>query len=289
MSDIFGVSLTLAFLGGILSLISPCTVSIVPAFLAIASHDRKRLLRSSIVFFLGFSIVFVLLGLIASASGAYIAKAFGPTALEDGRSLLVAVAGIFMIAFGLMSIFGKGFSGLKVNSKVNGSPAGLFLFGMAFAFGWSPCVGPILGSILTIAATLDFLQAGLLLFSYSLGMWSLLFALGFFYDRFSLGQTIFRERELKLDLLGKKMDFELVSLVSGLLLIVFGMVFLWFRSALFISSLNIFNSVGFFISAQNAIIGAKGIFGTVDLVVLIIIVVFAVLFMYGHFFKKKPN
>ncbi len=170
----FGV----AFVAGIASFASPCVAPLAPGYLAFmagtAGQDETtqrwrialRTLSTSVLFMLGFTIVFVLLGTSVSFFGSF---------FQEHRQTMYKVAGAAMIGFGLLIIGLPRFGWMQQERRFNVSPeifgpAAPVLLGMAFAFGWTPCVGPILGSILFYAgATETAGQGGLLLFVYSLG------------------------------------------------------------------------------------------------------------------------
>lgn len=183
----------LAFLAGLVSLLSPCVLALVPAYLgylsspALSGTGRGQLLLRSVLFVLGFSTVFVLLGATATALGRVV---------WAYRSLLRQLAGALVALLGLHQLGLIRFGFLEVERRVMGrlpgapgaggpSPAqgrspwrrvlagpwGAFPVGMAFAAGWSPCVGPVLASILLMAGTAQTVGAGVrLLALYSAGM-----------------------------------------------------------------------------------------------------------------------
>jgi cytochrome c-type biogenesis protein len=210
-----------AFVAGILSFLSPCVLPLVPGYVSLISGstveelagDNRRVLRSvmlhSAMFIMGFSIVFIMLGAIATTLG-QLAKQWYP--------LLTRVAGIIIIVFGLhltglLKI--KWFYADKRMHQVKGgsSPWGAFVVGFAFAFGWTPCIGPILATILTFAASEDTVLRGVLLLTvYSLGLAVpfLLTSLGV--DRFLAFYGRFRRH------------LHAVEVTSGVLLIAIGLL-----------------------------------------------------------------
>lgn len=169
------VSLGLAFLGGIVSFLSPCVLPVVPAyfsFLLGSSLDRevsrKVLLLQSLFFVAGFSFVFVLLGISASALG----RLIGPY-----RSLLTQVGGVIVILFGLQMLGILKLRWLMMERRVQIEGSGqahggrAFLLGLSFAAGWTPCIGPVLSGILFLAgSTGNSGQGAILLLIYSLGL-----------------------------------------------------------------------------------------------------------------------
>lgn len=168
----------LAFSGGLLSFFSPCVLPLVPAYLAnlagataIESDARKSYLPTlfhSLSFVLGFSIIFIGLGASVGLIG---------TAITAHSSLLRQIAGSLIIAFGVFLIAAYKLPWLnyekRIDAKVGSSPGYLRSIGIgaAFALGWTPCIGPILGAILMIAWSSQTVAEGaLLLLIYSLGM-----------------------------------------------------------------------------------------------------------------------
>lgn len=181
-------SLPLAFAAGLLSFLSPCVLPLVPSYLAYVgggSASRLTALRNSVLFVLGFSLIFILLG--ASAS-------FFGSLLLDYRSWLIRFGGATVIAFGLMllGLFKLPFLYRTAKAEYRGNtstPLGATLMGMSFAIGWTPCVGPVLGAILTLAGASASLSTGTLLlavYAAGLAIPFLLAALGLgAFERFS--------------------------------------------------------------------------------------------------------
>jgi cytochrome c-type biogenesis protein len=173
------VTLIAAFAAGFLSFISPCVLPLIPGYISFvsgASLDemragdaaaRRHVLLTSLAFVLGFSIVFVALGASASAIGRF---------LLGNIPLLGKIAGALIILFGLhtMGVFRLGFLDTERRAHAKRKPAGplgAVLVGIAFAFGWTPCIGPILAGILAIAASRETVAEGVLLLAvYSLGL-----------------------------------------------------------------------------------------------------------------------
>jgi cytochrome c-type biogenesis protein len=189
-----------AFLAGLVSFLSPCVLPLVPGYVSLISGvgveqlktQESQLLRkvmlNSIAFILGFSVVFVTLGAVATEVSQMLARY---------RSLLAQVAGVVIILFGLhlTGVFKIKalYTDARLHSVKGGSTAwGAFVIGFAFAFGWTPCVGPVLTVILTFAAAQDSITKGVMLLAiYSMGLAVpfLLTALGVerflkFYSRF---------------------------------------------------------------------------------------------------------
>ena len=189
------VSFTIAFVAGFLSFISPCVLPLVPSYLSyitglsldqLTNDDDRRKLRgtimtNSLLFIGGFSFVFMAFG--ASAS-------FAGQLLFAYSDYLQKIGGILIIFFGLyvMGMFKLKFLALEKRIQLPTRPAGYVgsvLIGMVFGAAWTPCVGPILGSILALAATSDSMMAGVqLLGVYSLGLGIPLFVTALGVDSF---------------------------------------------------------------------------------------------------------
>lgn len=176
MADASTVGLLGAFGGGVISFLSPCVAPLVPGYLAMISgsvggrpgENRWALFTTSAIFVAGFSLVFVALG--ASAS------AFGNLILSDYRREMAQVAGVLMILMGLVLLWGFRLPFLMKERKFHFTPrrfthSETLLIGMAFGFGWTPCFGPILASILALTSTVEGVREGtILLAAYSLGL-----------------------------------------------------------------------------------------------------------------------
>ena len=219
------VSIPLAFLGGILSFISPCVLPLVPSYISFvtgisfeelneesgAIELRKVIILNSLMFILGFSTVFVV---VLGAS----AQIFGNVFMQY-EHVVRKIGGIVIILLGIHIIGIINFSILQREKKLhffNDKPAGFlgsFLVGMGFAAGWTPCIGPILSAIFTVAATSESKWAGVTLFmAYSLGL-----AIPFMLT--SLGISTFLRHFNKV-----KRHMRLISVITGIFLIVTGVL-----------------------------------------------------------------
>lgn len=227
-----------AFLAGLVSFLSPCVLPLVPGYVSLISgagveqlkSQEGQLLRkvmlNSIGFILGFSVVFVSLGAISTEFGQLLAIY---------KSRLAVIAGIVIILFGLhlTGIFrinalyaDKRLHNLKGGSTVGGA----FLIGFAFAFGWTPCVGPILAVILGFAAAQDSVTKGIFLLAvYSLGLAVpfLLTSLGI--ERFLKFYSRFRAH------------MHAVEVASGVLLIALGVLLVIGRFTIISNYLSFLN------------------------------------------------
>ncbi|MCA9836838.1 MAG: sulfite exporter TauE/SafE family protein [Trueperaceae bacterium] len=166
-------TLSLAFFAGILSFLSPCVLPLVPSYLAYvggaSTLDQRRQLaiRNSLFFILGFSLIFIALGASASAVGNLL-RVYKPMLIMFGGALIVLFGLIMLGLIKLPFLYRDTRQQFKGDST---KPWGAILLGMAFAAGWTPCIGPVLGGILTLAGASGTLMQGvILLASYALGL-----------------------------------------------------------------------------------------------------------------------
>ena len=227
-----------AFVAGLFSFLSPCVLPLVPGYVSLISgvgveelkSQESQLLRkvmlNSIGFILGFSIVFIALGAISTEVGQLMARY---------KSVLARVAGVVIILFGLhlTGIFKINalYTDARLHSiKGSSSWGGAFLIGFAFAFGWTPCVGPILAVILGFAAAQDSVFKGILLLAvYSLGLAVPFLMTALLMGRFMKFYSGFRRH------------MHAVEVASGALLIVLGALLVFGRFTIISNYLSFLN------------------------------------------------
>ncbi len=227
-----------AFVAGLISFLSPCVLPLVPGYVSLISGAGveelksqeaqlfRKVMMNSLGFILGFSIVFITLGAISTEVGQLLARY---------KSLLAQVAGVVIILFGLhlTGIFKIKalYTDARLHAVKGGStPWGAFVIGFAFAFGWTPCVGPILAVILGFAATQDSVMKGIALLAiYSLGLAVpfLLTSLGI--ERFLKFYSRFR------------VHMHALEVASGALLIVLGILLVIGRFTIISNYLSFLN------------------------------------------------
>lgn len=208
------ITVGMVFLGGIASFISPCFLPLIPIYLgyisgeAVADGKTKGAIKNTIGFILGFTVVFVLLGATASSIGYFLLRY---------RNLLNKILGILII---IMGIF---YTGLINPSFLNmerrftwkgrrGSFGGAILLGAAIGFGWTPCIGPILASVLALAASRASVIYGMyLLLIYSMGIAIPFLIASLVIDRAAGFKAILRHSRA-------------IKLVSGIILIITGIM-----------------------------------------------------------------
>ncbi|ADY13007.1 cytochrome c biogenesis CcdA family protein [Sphaerochaeta globosa] len=204
-----------AFLEGIISFISPCILPILPLYFSylaggVVQKDQEKgvLLKNSIAFVVGFTILFVALGAASTTVGKY---------LSTHLLLLNRIGGVLVILFALNNLGFVLIPALNDNHKVqmkslkNMNIPKSMLFGLVFAIGWTPCVGPLLGSALMMAANAELVYKGMLtLFFYAMGL-----AIPFLFSALLLEQLegVFSTI---------KKHAKLITIISGLFLLAFG-------------------------------------------------------------------
>jgi cytochrome c biogenesis protein CcdA len=215
------VSFLASFLGGLLSLLSPCSALLLPAFFAYAFESRGELVGRTAVFYLGLCATLVPLGMGISAVSALV---------YGHRSTLITVSGLVIIALGIIQIVGGGLSlgpVERLRGRVRGdSIVTTFFLGAVYGFAGF-CSGPILGAVLTVAATSgSALRGAGLLATYAAGMAAPLFLMSLLWERFDLGHRRWlRGRELSLG----RFRFHSTNLFSGLMFIAVGILFIVFE------------------------------------------------------------
>jgi len=210
--------LFIAFSAGLISFLSPCVLPLIPGYISFVSgqslnellESKKINLLPLILFSLGFSFVFIIFGATASVLGKFL--------LQNSQQLRI-VAGIIIIIFSLqlLGIFNINFLNLekKIYTKKSSNIWFSFIVGMAFGFGWTPCIGPILGSILALASTEDtILRATILLSFYSLGLAIPFVLSGYLIQRFLVFSRNFKK------------NIKLVSKIGGITLLITGVLIL---------------------------------------------------------------
>ncbi|PIZ50195.1 hypothetical protein COY28_05645 [Candidatus Woesearchaeota archaeon CG_4_10_14_0_2_um_filter_57_5] len=227
------VSLFIAFLAGLTSIFSPCILPILPAYLASTFQDPHRLVRATLFFFLGFAGTFVSMGLIAAALGRTLVTLF------SGAGWLVPLAGLVFIALGSLTLSGHGFASpfaSRDHGRARSSAGGMLGTGALFALGWTACIGPVLSSVLLMAAVIGhYGKAALLMMSYSMGIFVPLFLLAIlFRGRVSRASWVRRQVRLR----GR--DVALLSVVSGAIYILIGLVFVFYGGTWKANGFNMF-------------------------------------------------
>ena len=212
------VEIIIAFGAGLISFLSPCVLPLIPGYISYITGsslneiiEKKNVnLLPIILFTLGFSIVFIIFG----AASTYL----GQVLLKNSNELRIAAGMIIIIlSLHIIGIIKLNFLNFekRFQTKKNTNFISSILIGMAFAFGWTPCIGPILGSILVLAATEENVNMGILLLTfYSLGLAIPFIFAGYLMQKFLLFSKNFRK------------NINLVSKIGGVILLITGILIL---------------------------------------------------------------
>ncbi|MFC8276175.1 cytochrome c biogenesis CcdA family protein [Streptomyces sp. NPDC057271] len=215
-----GIGYLAAFLGGLLALLSPCSALLLPAFFAYSIDSTSRLLARTGIFYAGLATTLVPLG----AAGSFAGRLF-----YGNRDLLVALGGWTIIVLGVLQILGMGFASRRmaeVSGRIRPTTA-VSVYALGLVYGLAGfCAGPILGSVLTVAALSGSpAYGGLLLAVYALGMAVPLFLLALLWERYELGRRRWlRGRAIRVG----RFELHTTSLLSGLFFVLLGTLFLAF-------------------------------------------------------------
>ena len=231
----------LAFGAGFISFLSPCVLPLIPGYISYISGEslgdivekQKKVILKTVLFSLGFSLVFITFGATASFIGNIL--------LENSNTLRI-IAGIIIIIFSLqlIGILNLNFLNQEKRFQTKNYSNNLFfpvLVGAAFGFGWTPCIGPVLGSILTLAAVESSIGKGILLLSfYSLGLAIPFILSGYGISKFLAFSKNFRK------------NIKIVSVSGGVILLITGILILT----------NKLQALGYFILEAIPILGNLG-------------------------------
>ena len=231
------VTLVTSFIAGFLSFISPCVLPLIPGYISFISGltleemqdkaatgtSRGRVLAASVAFVLGFTVVFVAAGASATAIGRF---------LYEHAPIVEKIAGTLLVVFGLhmMGVFRirllENDKRIHTQEKPAG-PIGAFLVGTAFAFAWTPCIGPILGGILAMASSRNSVGEGMqMLAVYSLGLGVPFLLTSIAIDRFFSAAARIRRH------------YRMIELISGGLLIIVGLLIFFDQFTLIVKYLT---------------------------------------------------
>tara|TARA_B100000900_G_C20579066_1_gene716647 strand:- start:289 stop:996 length:708 start_codon:yes stop_codon:yes gene_type:complete len=212
------IELFLAFGAGLISFLSPCVLPLIPGYISFVSgqslseilSDKKVKLLPLILFCFGFSTVFIIFGATASFLGKI---------LLANSQILRVFAGIIIIIFSLQLLGFLNLSFLNFEKRFEAQKSESFIFpfiiGLAFGFGWTPCIGPILGSILALAAIEETLtKAVILLISYSLGLTIPFILSGYLIQKFLIFSKNFKK------------NINMISKIGGIILLITGILIL---------------------------------------------------------------
>jgi len=214
------VSLSIAFFAGFTSFISPCVLPLIPGYVSficgttlneLDNKSKNFILKKSIFFSLGFSLVFISLGATATFIGNVLLQ--NSKILSTGSGVIIIFFGIYLLEIIKINFLNKSF--VNFNIKYSNKLLYPFIVGVGFGFGWTPCIGPILGSILAFASMEDSIYKGILLLTlYSLGL-----AIPFVLSSLLIKKFLIFSKSVKKYLINIKKISGIILIITGILIV----------------------------------------------------------------------
>ena len=214
------VSLSIAFFAGFISFISPCVLPLIPGYVSficgttlneLDNKSKNFILKKSIFFSLGFSLVFISLGATATFIGSFLLQ--NSKILSVGSGVIIIFFGIYLLELVKINFLNRSFT--NFNIKYSNNLLFPFIVGIGFGFGWTPCIGPILGSILAFASMEDSIYNGILLLSlYSLGL-----AVPFVFSSLLIKKFLIFSKSVKKYLINIKKISGIILIITGILIV----------------------------------------------------------------------
>ena len=214
------VSLSIAFFAGFISFISPCVLPLIPGYVSficgttlneLDNKSKNFILKKSIFFSLGFSLVFISLGATATFIGSFLLQ--NSKILSIGSGVIIIFFGMYLLELIKINFLNKSFG--NFNIKYSNNLLFPFIVGIGFGFGWTPCIGPILGSILAFASMEDSIYKGILLLSlYSLGL-----AVPFVLSSLLIKKFLILSKSAKNYLIKVKKISGIILIITGILIV----------------------------------------------------------------------
>ena len=214
------ISLSIAFFAGFISFISPCVLPLIPGYVSficgttlneLDNKSKNFILKKSIFFSLGFSLVFISLGATATFIGSFLLQ--NSKILSIGSGVIIIFFGMYLLELIKINFLNKSFG--NFNIKYSNNLLFPFIVGIGFGFGWTPCIGPILGSILAFASMEDSIYKGILLLSlYSLGL-----AIPFVLSSLLIKKFLIFSKRAKKYLINIKKISGIILIITGILIV----------------------------------------------------------------------
>ena len=214
------VSLSIAFFAGFISFISPCVLPLIPGYISficgttlneLDNKSKNFILKKSIFLSLGFSLIFISLGATATFIGSFLLQ--NSKILSIGSGIIIIFFGIYLLEIIKINFLNKNFG--NFNIKYSNNLLFPFIVGVGFGFGWTPCIGPILGSILAFASMEDSIYKGILLLSlYSLGL-----AIPFVLSSLLIKRFLIFSKSAKKYLINIKKISGIILIITGILIV----------------------------------------------------------------------
>jgi cytochrome c-type biogenesis protein len=214
------VSLSITFFAGFISFISPCVLPLIPGYVSficgttlngLDNKSKNFILKKTIFFSLGFSLVFISLGATATFIGNFLLQ--NSKILSIGSGVIIIFFGMYLLELIKINFLNKSFG--NFNIKYSNTLLFPFIVGIGFGFGWTPCIGPILGSILAFASMEDSIYKGILLLSlYSLGL-----AVPFVLSSLLIKKFLIFSKSAKNYLINVKKISGIILIITGILIV----------------------------------------------------------------------
>jgi len=214
------VTLSIAFLAGCISFISPCVLPLIPGYVSficgttlngLNNKSKNFILKKSIFFSLGFSLVFISLGATATFIGSFLLQ--NSKILSIGSGVIIIFFGMYLLELIKINFLDKSFG--NFNIRYSNNLLFPFIVGVGFGFGWTPCIGPILGSILAFASMEDSIYKGISLLSfYSLGL-----AVPFILSSLLIKKFLIFSKSAKNYLINIKKISGIILIITGILIV----------------------------------------------------------------------
>jgi len=214
------VSFSISFFAGLISFLSPCVLPLIPGYVSficgttlneLNSKSKNFILKKSLFFSLGFSLVFISLGATATFIGSFLLK--NTKLLSIGSGLIIILFGIYLLNLIKINFLNKSVGSFNVRYSDN--LLFPFIVGLGFGFGWTPCIGPILGSILAFASMENSIYKGILLLCfYSLGL-----AVPFILSSLLIKKFLIFSKKTKKYLNKIKKISAIILIISGILIV----------------------------------------------------------------------
>jgi len=214
------VSLSIAFFAGFISFISPCVLPLIPGYVSficgttlneLDNKSKNFILKKSVFFCLGFSLVFIFLGATATFIGSFLLQ--NSKILSFGSGIIIIFFGVYLLEIIKINFLNINFG--NFNIKYSNNLLFPFIVGVGFGFGWTPCIGPILGSILAFASMEDSIYKGISLLSlYSLGL-----AVPFVLSSLLIKKFLIFSKSSKKYLINIKKISGIILIITGILIV----------------------------------------------------------------------
>ncbi len=222
----------------------------------------------TLLFFAGFALMFVTMGLVTTMLGNASLLFF-----QERYDMLIQIAGIAMIFFGILALMGRGFSGFLLQRKTSQDSVGIFLYGIFFAVGWTVCVGPILAGVLSMTIVFhNYFTAALLMLFYSLGIFVPLFVFSFFYDKHHMERMSWiKGKTFSFTVLGKEYAVHSSNLIAGILFIGIGVIFFFMKGTAIVNGWTFFGLKNWFYTLQRSLLEGGLLLNAISFVILVFV------------------